>query len=363
MRCPIEVDRLDGGHASVPSRKMSGSMMPVDLTHDSVPAKLNRVAVCIPTYNGEWFVGDALRSVLGQSYADARVIVSDDCSTDRTQAIVEATKDPRVDLHVNSRRLGLVGNWNRCIELASAEFIQIFHQDDVMSSDSISHLVQALDRHPEAGFAFSNMRTIDETGGVIGGHWYPDLPEDDMLYPGEEFFRLLVRQGNVVPCQSVMVRSSCLKEAGPYDSRLRYTPDLEMWLRLSLHYDVAYVAEPLVLVRRHPGQESSSFLGSVKEVDEVWRAFQIVFRENAGSLTEADMLYRRALNHLQRWSGAFLRNNLREGHLRSAMAFQMRLLQFWRAEKLGLAGLPSLPEPCVNDSSLHHVSGAMRTWD
>lgn len=302
---------------------------------------MSRVAVCMPTFNGEPFVGLALRSVLEQTYEDTQVIVSDDCSTDGTREVVAAIDDPRLELHVNSRRLGLVGNWNRCIELAAGKYIQIFHQDDVMSLESIRHSVEMLDSHPEAGFAFSNMRAIDRNGMVIGGHWYPNLPTVDTLYSGVEFFRLLVSRGNVVPCQSVMIRASCLNETGGFDPRLRYTPDLEMWLRLSLHHDVAYVAEPLVSVRRHPEQESSRFLGSVGEVDEVWRAFRIVFSENKGMIPEADALYDGALKHLQQWSGAFLHNNLKKRRFRSALAFQMRLLLFWQAERSGLAKLSS----------------------
>ena len=304
---------------------------------------MTTTSVCLPTFNGERFVVPALQSILEQTSRGFEVIVSDDCSTDRTREIVETLKDSRLHLYSNHRRLGLVGNWNRCLELASGGYSYIFHQDDLMLPGALRRLTEVLDRCPNVGFVFSNIQTIDSSGTVVGGHWYPSLPEVDTVFSGKEFFRLLLREGNVVPCPTVMVRSRCFQESGRFDRRLRYTPDLEMWLRLALRYDVAYIAEPLVRWRRHAGQESSRYLERVREVDEVWRAFQIVFSEQFSLIPEPETMYELAMEHLTRWSYAFSRYNLQRRRLGDAWEYARRWFGFWLAKQRGLDGVGTCP--------------------
>ena len=91
-----------------------------------------RVSVCIPSYNGEAFIAEAITSVLAQNLQDFECLVVDDCSDDATLEIVNSLSDPKIRVCRNSTRLGLPGNWNRCLALARGEYICLFHQDDVM---------------------------------------------------------------------------------------------------------------------------------------------------------------------------------------------------------------------------------------
>ena len=70
------------------------------------------VSVCIPTYNGEQFVAQAVESILQQSFSDFELIIVDDCSHDATWDIVHSFADPRITVHRNEQRLGIPGNWN-----------------------------------------------------------------------------------------------------------------------------------------------------------------------------------------------------------------------------------------------------------
>ncbi len=298
---------------------------------------MTRVSICIPTYNGERFVSEAIASVLGQTYTDFELLVCDDCSTDSTLNIVSSFADTRLRVIAGRQRLGLVGNWNRCVEIASGEYIQIFHQDDVMEADCVQQLTDMLDQNPRAGFAFTNMKTLDAEGKVIGGHWSPAiLPRENTAFTTEEFLRLQLGNGNLVPCPSVMVRSRCYSEVGLFDDRLRYTPDVEMWFRLALRHDIAYIATPLVHQRRHMMQESSRFIGKVGEVDEMWNVLQILFREQYPLIPEPGLLYKLALDHFVRWSFMFCRSNVRQGHFWAARAHASRWLKFHRARARGL---------------------------
>ncbi len=304
---------------------------------------MGKVSICVPSFNGERFIGSALNGLRAQTYDDFELVVCDDCSTDDTRQVIAAIRDPRLRLHVSDRRLGLVGNWNRCVELASGEYIQIFHQDDVLRYDAVARLADALDRHPKAGFAFSNAVAIDASDSVIGGHWYPHLPKVDAVFSGQEFFRLLLTEGNVVPCSSVMMRSSHLHESGFFDERLSYTPDMEMWLRLSIGREVAYVAEPLLCLRRHQGQESTRFVGRAAEVDEVWQAVRIVFDRQRTEIPDAEGLYTAALNHLSEWSRMLCMASLKRGRFGAAWGYALRWTRFRRAKRPRSENLAHLP--------------------
>ena len=72
-----------------------------------------RVSVCIPAYNGAAYIGEAISSVLSQTFIDFELIVVDDSSTDGTERVVKEHRDSRIRYVRNPRRLGLVRNWNR----------------------------------------------------------------------------------------------------------------------------------------------------------------------------------------------------------------------------------------------------------
>ena len=74
----------------------------------------------MPTYNGAAFIEETLRSIVNQSYQDFELLIVDDGSTDNTLEIVQSFSDPRIQLHRNPERLGIPGNWNRCLSLREA---------------------------------------------------------------------------------------------------------------------------------------------------------------------------------------------------------------------------------------------------
>lgn len=289
---------------------------------------MSAVTVCIPTYNGARFVREAIESVLDQTFTDFDLVINDDCSSDETMDVVGSISDPRIRLTRNSERLGLTGNWNRCIELSASPYVLVFHQDDVMASRYLAEVTHALELYPSAAFVFTNIEVIDDRGVHIGQHWNPILPASDAFFHGPELVRLLAMHGNVVPCQTVMMRSASLKEAGSFDRQLRYTPDLAMWLRLAQCGEVAYLAAPLIKLRRHSGQESRHHLGRPSEIAEVWRAFQIGLRGYSDAPPDGSLVQRLLLRHLASWSSQQLRASLRSGKFGPALSFAWQAAYF-----------------------------------
>jgi glycosyltransferase involved in cell wall biosynthesis len=215
------------------------------------------VSVCVPAFNGAPYVAEAIRSVLEQSFRDFELLVVDDGSTDGTADAVEALRDDRLRVVRNPSRLGLVGNWNRCLQLARGRHLVVFHQDDVMAPDNLHAKLEFLEAHPSVGLVHSDVVQIDVQGRVLSDHWsVPLTPEDEGRHDGRVVFQSLVRGANLVCAPSVMVPRVVFERLGGFDPRLPFTADWEMWLRIALFYDVGYLARPLVRYRRHDAMET-----------------------------------------------------------------------------------------------------------
>lgn len=103
-------------------------------------------------YNREKYIGQAIESVLTQSYQNFELIVVDDCSSDGTLGIVDQYKqtDKRIYLYKNDQNLGDYPNRNRAASLASGEFIMFVDSDDTIEKDAIKYVMNSFERFPNS---------------------------------------------------------------------------------------------------------------------------------------------------------------------------------------------------------------------
>jgi glycosyltransferase involved in cell wall biosynthesis len=98
-------------------------MSAVSMSQPDTPPPV--LSICLPTYNGEAYLAEALGSILQQTYALFEVIVVDDGSTDKTLEIVQAfaAVDVRLRMYQNPQQRGIPGNWNECVRLARGQYV------------------------------------------------------------------------------------------------------------------------------------------------------------------------------------------------------------------------------------------------
>ena len=103
------------------------------------------VSVCIPTYNGSQFLKECIESILAQTFSNFELLIIDDRSSDNTIDLAEeyATRDSRIKVTINTQNLGLVGNWNRCLEIARGEWIKFVFQDDLLAPECLEKMLAA----------------------------------------------------------------------------------------------------------------------------------------------------------------------------------------------------------------------------
>jgi glycosyltransferase involved in cell wall biosynthesis len=256
-----------------------------------------RVSVCVPVYNGSAYIGACLESVLAQTFDDFELIVCDNCSTDDTEEVVRRYADPRIRYVRNPQNLGLVGNANRCLALASGEYVCIFHHDDVMLPENLARKVACLDAHPDVGFVHSNILLIDQVGTLLATHsWAEDSWRDDVERGASLFRRFVMNMpsSSLIFIGAVLARKSAYDTVGGFSPELPHCNDGEMWMRMLLFFDVACIGEPLVQYRTHPSSTSGSWgaYDSFPYLREHHEAVRLVFERYATHIPDR----RRLLN-------------------------------------------------------------------
>ena len=208
-----------------------------------------KVSVCIPTHNRSRYLRQAIESVLRQTFGDYEVLVVDNASSDDTASVVSAFKDERVRYYRNERTVGMVRNWNRCLEFTRGECIALLHDDDFWLAQYLERAVGVMDRHGSVGLVYSAAVVVDQEGNArrMHRHW-----DTDQVVSGHSAFKELIG-GNRVLCPTALVRRRCFDTVGVFDEGVECGADWEMWLRICLYYDVAYVAEPLACYRTQHG--------------------------------------------------------------------------------------------------------------
>src|SRR5918993_3330345 len=107
-----------------------------------------KVSVLVPTYNYARYLGEAIESVLNQTFTDFELIIIDDQSKDETDQVVgKYLYDSRVTYHKNPVNLGLVGNFNRALELATGEYIKFLLADDKLDINILAKFSAVLDSY------------------------------------------------------------------------------------------------------------------------------------------------------------------------------------------------------------------------
>ena len=126
------------------------------------------VTIGIPTYNrADSYLKQAIQSAVDQTYPNIEIIVSDNCSTDHTEALVRSFNDSRIRYFKQSRNIGMLNNSNFCVEEAKGAYFLQLHDDDLIDPDYVSVCMKAVNHDTNVGIILTGVRVINEAGHVI----------------------------------------------------------------------------------------------------------------------------------------------------------------------------------------------------
>jgi glycosyltransferase involved in cell wall biosynthesis len=202
------------------------------------------VSVIVPAYNQSRYLGEAIQSVLAQTYGDFEVIVVDDGSTDDTRSVAAGFTDARVR-YVYQENRGLSAARNTGIRHARGPLLTFLDSDDLFLPEKLALLVAALDANPQVGLVAGQAVLIDEHSRLVGEVFDRGLPED----------RSELLLGNPLHVGSVLLRREWQERVGFFDETLRSYEDWDMWLRLvRAGCEMRWVDRPVSLYRFHRAQ-------------------------------------------------------------------------------------------------------------
>jgi glycosyltransferase involved in cell wall biosynthesis len=210
------------------------------------------VSVCIPTYNYEGFLRDAISSASAQTFSDIEIVVSDNCSTDDTRRVVAelAQSDPRIVYHRNERNIGMVANFNRCLELASGRYVKFLCADDVLEPECVARMAELFEQHEAAALVTCGRQWVH---GDMRPIRYATYARRHAFVPGADVTSRCFFYGNLIgEPTAVMFRKADAVRG--FSDRYSQLMDLEMWFHLLRLGALAFLREPLCKIRQHAGQ-------------------------------------------------------------------------------------------------------------
>ena len=201
------------------------------------------VSVCMPVYNAEKYVKEAIHSILSQSYKDFELLIIDNCSTDSSVDRIKEINDDRIVLIENKKNMGLAYSRNKMLELAKGKYIALMDSDDVATPDRLKREVMYLEEHKDIVAVGGYASIIDKDGYGL------DLFRPQLQNP--KYIRAYMIFNNAIPNSSAMIRKKIIDE-----NHIRYmhdyygVEDYKFWCDLLQVGDIANIGEIFLNYRK-----------------------------------------------------------------------------------------------------------------
>jgi glycosyltransferase involved in cell wall biosynthesis len=207
-----------------------------------------RLTIGLPVYNGQNYLAESLDALLGQSYSDFELIISDNASTDGTVEICRRyeREDSRVRYVRQPRNIGLAPNHNYLVGQARGEMFKWASHDDLYARDLIKSCVQALDEHQDVVLSHSWTAMIDGSGAVTNALEYPLATASEEA--PERFRSMLFDDGG--DDDGGVIRTEILRRVAPKNSY--HHADRTIITEIGLYGPFYHVKDWLYFRRDHP---------------------------------------------------------------------------------------------------------------
>ncbi|QHG15287.1 glycosyltransferase [Nostoc sp. ATCC 53789] len=210
-----------------------------------------KVTVLMPVYNGEFYLREAIDSILSQTFQDFEFLIINDGSTDSTREIICSYDDPRIRLIDNDYNLGLTQSLNKGLKLAEGEFIARQDADDISEPERLVKQVDFLETHPKVALVGTWYKQIDTQGNLI---CKCQLPCDCTQIRWNTLF-----YSPFIHSAVMFQKSSVLEQIGFYNKVAIHAEDYELWCRIALRLKIANLSDYLIQWRIHPSSVTATY--------------------------------------------------------------------------------------------------------
>jgi len=242
------------------------------------------VSICIPTYNGERYLEEALRSAFAQTYLRLEIVVSDDRSGDSTLSIIERLRsEASMPLHLHHHEpSGIGANWNHCVQQAQGTYIKFLFQDDLLAPDCVQRMMDLARTDERIGLVYCRRHILFDEGDAGQREWverygslhrsWKDLQVEQGVLDGRAYLRdaNLMHQPNnkIGEPSAVLLKKECFEREGWFDTQLKQSLDYVYWYQVMRHFHVGFVDAELATFRLHAEQATRKNAASAGVIDQ-----------------------------------------------------------------------------------------------
>ncbi len=241
-----------------------------------------KVTVILQSYNHEKFNGDAIQSVLDQTYTDFELIVVDDCSTDNSWEVINRFDDERIIKIRNPYNMRYKGWFNVIKTQAKGKYIAIHHSDDISHKDRLKKQVAFLESNPEYGAVFSHVDLIDERGNAPTNidNYYTRGVFEQQNKTRHEWLNHFFYKGNALCHPTVLIHKNLYTDLGLVPFGFAQIRDFYMWIKVCQHKEIYIIEEKLYKYRVLDNAKNASGLKPnviVRDSVELFKVMSLFF--------------------------------------------------------------------------------------
>lgn len=228
-----------------------------------------KLSLCIPVLNGGKYLQECIESALAQTIKDYEIIIVDDGSSDASVEIIEKYQKQSsiIKLYKNRKRLGLVGNWNHCIELSEGIWIKYLFQDDVLLPTCCEQMVDvgSSEHKPivscKRSYVFENDVSEAVRQFYLGHSGLDSYFSTIGISPDSLCNAVIENVGNNLIGEPSVVcfKKSIISQFGVFNPYLVSICDWEYWLRIAVNTGIAFLGEQLANFRVHGTSTSANY--------------------------------------------------------------------------------------------------------
>jgi len=197
-------------------------------------------SVIISVYNKEQHIAQTIESVLNQTFKDFEIIIVNDGSTDKSEAIINRFKDHRIKL-LSIRNQGASNARNTGIKEAVSDYIALLDGDDTWHVSYLQYMFDAIRKFPNSSvFSAAIAQKYDEKIVPVS-YAFKQLER----FKTHNFFEASEKYA-VITSSSVVFKTSILEKTGLFETSIISGQDTDLWIRFGMHYNVVFINKVLV---------------------------------------------------------------------------------------------------------------------
>ncbi len=272
---------------------------------------MTEISVILPVYNAASFVGEAIKSLLNQTFTDFEILALNDGSTDQSEQVILGFKDDRIRYIVSEENKGLIHQLNLGIKEAQGKYIARLDADDIAFPERLSIQYRFMQENPTVVLCGSYASVMGDETRILS-----HAKEDADI-------RIELLQHNAFIHSTVMYRKDIIEKHNlVFDEHYKHAEDYHMWVLLSSFGKLANIPQSLIQYRMHEHQVSRQFEQMLNKHADKIRRLQIA-KLKGRSLTAAEdqlhfalfypALFMQSIGDVYKWTRGLKYDNNKKG--------------------------------------------------